>query len=520
VSALRDTGAVLAALGALALLLPLPGMRRPEIARALGAAGLVAGALVVLASLVPGDDARAALDSLESPTRAGAALTAVIVGLVVLVVAVRVIGDRPVVWFVLLAVALPVRVPISVGSLEANLLVPLYGVIALGLATWVWKRLRGSLPAATTFGPTVLTVPLALFVSFVFLSSLWSSDPDEAGIKIACFYAPFTLLYALVVAWWPHARALRALVLVTLAGGVIAAVMALWQFWSGELWWNQTLIQANVYSQFFRVNGFFYDPNILGRYLAMAMLIALAVAWTRRRTGELLALAGATAVMAGGLFVTYSRSSTLMLMVGIVLLAARAAGTRRVLATAAVLLVVVGGITFATSGEVRTAATDMDRLERVSVGRFGLMRGGLTIWADSPVAGTGLGAFAKEFEETLTESERAKIRVVISHNTPVTVLSEGGVIGFALFLALLAGAGWAVVRGSAAQGGGAGWARWTAGAILLGIVIHSLLYAALFEDPFVWVLTAGAVALAALAPGSRADDDPHVSEEPVGVATT
>jgi O-antigen ligase len=357
-------------------------------------------------------------------------------------------------------------------------------------------------------------------VSFVFLSSLWSSDPDEAGIKIACFYAPFTLLYALVVAWWPHARALRALVLVTLAGGVIAAVMALWQFWSGELWWNQTLIQANVYSQFFRVNGFFYDPNILGRYLAMAMLIALAVAWTRRRTGELLALAGATAVMAGGLFVTYSRSSTLMLMVGIVLLAARAAGTRRVLATAAVLLVVVGGITFATSGEVRTAATDMDRLERVSEGRFGLMRGGLTIWADSPVAGTGLGAFAKEFEETLTESERAKIRVVISHNTPVTVLSEGGVIGFALFLALLAGAGWAVVRGSAAQGGAAGWARWTAGAILLGIVIHSLLYAALFEDPFVWVLTAGAVALAALAPGSRADDDPHVSEEPVGVATT
>jgi hypothetical protein len=94
------------------------------------------------------------------------------------------------------------------------------------------------------------------------------------------------------------------------------------------------------------------------------------------------------------------------------------------------------------------------------------------------------------------------------------------VIGFGLFLWLLAGAGWAVVRGSAAQGGPAGWARWTAGAILLGIVIHSLLYAALFEDPFIWVLTAAAVALAALAPRAEDGEDPTVSEEPAGVAAT
>src|SRR5690606_36874735 len=116
-------------------------------------------------------------------------------------------------------------------------------------------------------------------------------------------------------------------------------------------------------------------------------------------------------------------------------------------------------------------------------GRFDLMRGGLTIWSDHPVLGTGVGGCAKEFEDTLTETERAKIRVVISHNTPVTVLSEGGVVGFALFVALLVGTGWSTVRGSRAQGVPDGWARWTIGAILLGIFIHSLLYAALFEDP-------------------------------------
>lgn len=509
----RDAGAIAAALGALALLAPLPAgaSRRREALRVAGALALIAGALVVLASLVPADDARAAVGS---PARAAAMAAAVLAAAGLVAALARLVVARPVAWFALLGVALPIRVPVSLGSLEANLLVPLYLVIAIGVVAWAWGRARGRV-AMPSLGPPAITLPLALFLAWVFASALWSTDPQEAGIKVACFYAPFTILYALVLAFWPHARALAALVVTALAGASVAAALALFQFWSGALWWNDTLIQANVYSRFFRVNGFFYDPNILGRYLAMAMLVALALAWTRRRGPELAGLAAALALMAGGLFVTYSRSSTLMLMIGIVLLSARAAGPRRVAAAAGAALAVAAALTFATSSEVREAATDLDRLERVSEGRFGLMRGGLTIWRGDPVEGTGLGSFAQEFEETLTDSERARIRVVISHNTPVTVLSEGGLIGFALFCWLLGGAGWAAVRGSREQGGGAGWARWCAGAILLGIVAHSLLYAALFEDPFVWVLAAGAVALAASTPARPGGDDrPDPDAEP------
>lgn len=518
-SAVREAAAVLAALGLLALLLPPASARRAEAIRGAGLAAAVAGALVILVSLVPGDDVRQALERLGSPAAGGAAAVGLAVLVAAMVVGVRVIVARPEVWFVLLALALPVRVPVSLGSQDANLLLPLYLVIALGVFAWIWARLSGRVPAAGP-GPRAIAWPLAAFVAFTVASALWSSDPEEAGVKLACFYIPFTILYALVVAWWPHARALRALVVVTLAGGVLAAVLALWQFASEDLWWNATLQQANVYSRFFRVNGFFFDPNILGRYLAMGILVALAVAWVRRGERDLLLLAGATAVMAAGLFVTYSRSSTLMLMLGLALLAARAAGPRRALGVAAALLIVIGGITFAASGNVREAATDLDRLERVSEGRFDLMRGGLTIWRDDPVAGTGVGGFAQEFAQNLTETERARIRVVISHNTPVTVLSEVGLVGFALFLWLVAGAGWAAVRGSRAQGGDEGWARWTAGAILLGIVVHSLFYAALFEDPFVWVLAAGAVALAAApaAGGPRGEtaESPEAAGDPAG----
>lgn len=505
-SALRDAGALVAAAGALALLLPPARMRRAEAIRLAGLVALVAGALLVLGSLVPSDDARSALDSLGSPARAGAAAVGLLALAAVAVVGVRVVVARPTIWFLLLAVALPIRLPVTLGSLEANLLVPLYLLIGLGMVAWLWARLRGRVPAAPT-GPAVLNIPLAAFVAFVLISSLWTVDGDEAGIKMACFYIPFTILYALVIAWWPHGRGLWALVVVTLAGCCVAAAMALWQFQVQEIWWNDTLKQANVYSQFFRVNGFFFDPNILGRYLAIGIVVALAVAWMRRRTWELATLAGIVVLLTAGLFVTYSRSSTLMLMVGIALLAGRAAGARRAVVAAVALLVVIGGLAFATSSNVRHAATSTERLERVSEGRFDLMRGGLTIWSERPVLGTGLGGFAEEFEQTLTEAERAKIRVVISHNTPVTVLSEGGVVGFALFCALLVGAGWATVRGSRGQGGVEGWARWTIGALLLGIVVHSLLYAALFEDPFVWVGAGVAVALAALAPRAPSGDD-------------
>ncbi len=49
------------------------------------------------------------------------------------------LATRTWVWFLLLGLALPIRVPISVGGTDANLLIPLYGVIVLGLITWAWQ---------------------------------------------------------------------------------------------------------------------------------------------------------------------------------------------------------------------------------------------------------------------------------------------------------------------------------------------------------------------------------------------
>ncbi len=493
----RNVAAIAAALGVVGLLAPLP-LLRSEAQRAAALALTLASWGLLLASLVPDGETSAGIDRLSSPATAGAAVAGLIVVLVALGVGVRVVLARPTVWFALLGLTAAIRIPVSIGSEDANLLVPLYAVIVLGLVAWTWGRVRGRIEAAAAEGSPVLALPLAAFTAFLLVSTLWSADPTEAAKKASFFYIPFVLLYVLVVAWWPRGRALGALAVTTVAGATVAGAIGLYQYATQDLWWNQTLQQANVYSRFFRVNGIFFDPNILGRYVAMGILICLALAWVRPRRAELAGLAVAIVVMTGALAVTFSRSSALMLMLGLVMLAARAVGVRRAAITGTALLIVIGGAAVATSSNIRHALTDSQRLERVSEGRFDLMKGGLTIWREEPVAGAGLGGFETRFEETLTPLEQRRVRVVISHNSPITILSEGGVVGFALFLALIGGAGWAVARGSRAQGE-IGWARWTLAAIMAGIALHSLLYAALFEDPFLWIAAAAAVALARIA---------------------
>ncbi len=514
IEAAREVAAVAAAAGVVGLLAPLPALRS-EAQRAGALAVMLVSWGILLASLVPEDDARSGLDRLDSPATAGAAAAAVIAALVVAALLVRAIVARPTIWFVLLGIALPIRIPVSLGSQEGNLLVPLYAVILLGLAAWIWARARGRVATAAPEGPAAVAAPLAAFVAFLLVSTLWSTDPDEAAVKAVFFYLPFTLLYVLALAWWPRGRALAALAVTTIAGGVVAASVALFQYATREIWWNETLQQANVYSRFFRVNGIFFDPNILGRYLALAILAALALAWVRRRPIELWCLALAVPVMSAGMIVTFSRSSTLMLMLGLVLLAVRAVGPAKALGAGAALLIVLGGAAAASSSNIRHAATDGNRLERVSEGRFDLVRGGLTIWRADPVAGAGLGAFERRFEQTLTPVEQRRVRVVISHNAPVTVLSENGVVGFALFVILICSTGWAAVRGSSREGD-IGWARWTLGAMLAGLLVHSLLYAALFEDPFTWVIAAAAVSLAGARPAPVATPQP-TAPQPVPV---
>ena len=126
-------------------------------AAALGAAAVLvlgeprARAIAMLASLVLAVGAIVALkqhaisDGLSG--HGALALAAAVAGLIALAVVTEVIRRRPEAFALLAFAALPFRVPVTIGTENANLLLPLYGVIAAGALAFALRQLR---PAETS----------------------------------------------------------------------------------------------------------------------------------------------------------------------------------------------------------------------------------------------------------------------------------------------------------------------------------------------------------------------------------
>ena len=103
-------------------------------------------------------------------------------------------------WPVLLPLAivaaLPFRVPLHAGGDTANLLVPLYLVIAAGVVFTAAPRLGLALPAPGPRGP--LAWLLAAFVVLYAVQTLYSGDFSK-GLQNVCFFlVPFTVAYRLL----------------------------------------------------------------------------------------------------------------------------------------------------------------------------------------------------------------------------------------------------------------------------------------------------------------------------------
>ena len=203
-----------------------------------------------------------------------------------------------------------------------------------------------------------------------------------------------------------------------------------------------------------------------------------------------------------------------MLMVGLLIMALRMFGWRKALLTAAIMAVLGSGVAIAASSQVRAALTSTERLDKVSEGRFDLVGGGVDIFQEHPVAGGGLGSFAADYSNLLSTKELRKTRVVISHNAPVTILSEEGAVGFGLFVWLCVIATIVGIRATRDRDDDVGVPGAAMLGALVGIFVHALLYSALFEDPYTWVLAAGLVALVARTPNPGDSHPPALLANP------
>ena len=424
---------------------------------------------------------------------------AAVIGGAVVVAALAVLISRRAEALPLLVVAtLPFRVPISAGGDTSNLLVPLYVVVAAGVVAYVAAALRGR-PADPDEPPAGrLEWALMGLILLYAAQSSYSHDFPNALKQIVFFYVPFTLLFVVLrrVRW--TRRLLLACLGLLVALAVVFVAVGLVEYSRRELLLNPKVISANMVETYFRVNSLFFDPSIYGRFLAVVMLAITAAMLATPRRRDVIAAAVALAVLWVGLMTTISQSSIAALLLGLGVIAAVRFSLRRTLVVAGVLVVAAAIFLVAAGNLVRVDLSSSKKADQATTGRYNLVRGGVELFEERPLAGFGPGSFALEYRARQGASSDSAVSA--SHTIPITIAAEQGIFGLLLYLLVLAAAFGRLF----ARGVGESPARLALAACFVALVLHTLLYADFLEDPITWTLLGIGTALAAAGGSGRA----------------
>jgi O-antigen ligase len=436
---------------------------------------------------------------------------AALVGALVAIGALTVLMRRRPDAFPLLAVlALPFRLPISADGRTVNLLLPLYAVVAAGTLAHLLPRMltrsrapRGAGTSASAIyrsGRPLMALDWLLGAAVVLyvLQAIYSADISKAAQNVAFFYLPFGLLYVLMreAPWTPRLVARCFAAAVGLA--VVFAGVGFVEYARKALFLNPKVVESNEFGNYFRVNSLFFDPSIYGRFLALVMiLVTTVVLWARSRREQLLG-AAVLAWLLAGLATSFSQSSIAALLLGLAVLAAwrwDVRGTVYVaVALAAIAAVVVvsapAGLHFGVNGSGGSA-------NNATSGRAKLVSGGLELFADRPFQGFGSGSFEVEYKRHRDGTSQNATSA--SHTIPVTVAAEQGIVGFALYVALIV-----VAFLTLFSGAGRSPPRIAIAACFTALVLHTWVYADFLEDPVTWTLLGIGVALGSLTEGACA----------------
>lgn len=308
--------------------------------------------------------------------------------------------------------------------------------------------------------PTRLDLLLSAFILLFLISGIFS--PFRAMAVSSVGLAALTIYLAFGVTSRVLQRDPRILVQLCwawAAGGALTAIMAIAiHLRTGDPASTATLGQ-----------------NAVGTTMVLTVVVALGLALHTRTAARALAAAISLLATAALLF-TYTRGAWLGLGAGLILLIAfggRRAARAGLLAAVAVVAVGAG-----TGGErsalaVRARSIIVPALHQ---SRIDLLRTGLVIFAHHPFIGTGMNTFPDAYPRYRVPGDVNPLDArPNAHNIIVNMAAEGGVLGLALFVALLAETFRLSWRWQArAPDGTARGLRMALLAALAGILVHQL----------------------------------------------
>ena len=416
-------------------------------------------------------------------------------------------------WQWLLPVAVlacaPARIRVTLSGNTYNLLLPLYVIVAgaavalaaeLLVPAWTAAFRRGrvfegrgrhtgeepQLDVAPDREPPALGFfawPAALLIGWSGLALLWSEDRHKGAIYLLFYMLPLGLIAAGIARLPWRFDWVKILYLELALMALAFAALGIYQYATRTIYWNPKVKVDNAYAPvgwFYRVNSVFYDPSIYGRFLVVAILASVVlVLFEKSRWAWIAALFAAETML--GLVFSFSQSSFFALAIGIavalVVLWRRVAILPLVLAAALLAAVTLG------VPQLRHRVLGKAGISHATGGRSSLVSNGLKVFEHHPLIGVGTGGFAEGYHRISHGARRA------SHTAPITVAAETGIVGLGFLAWLLYGC---VTLPYRRNRGGTPLdrARLAFGLALLTVVVHSLFYNALIEDPVFWAALA------------------------------
>lgn len=313
--------------------------------------------------------------------------------------------------------------------------------------------------------------------------------PDAAAGTLVTALVPFALLFVLLrpAAWTPRLVATCAAVVVGVAVGLVGVAAA--EAATGRLLPAPRVVTDDRLADAFRASSLVFDPDALGRFLAVAALVvAAALLWARR--GRDLAVGSVLLVVLwGGLALTRSAGAAVALLAGLAVLAALRWGVRAGAGVAGALVAAGLAALVVAPGPLRLDQEPVTAADQATSARSAPLRDGAAVALRRPVAGWGSGAVVATLRrERGTSLPRAR---AAARTAPLTVGVEQGALGLAAWLAVLWLAGRRLLAGAGRSAARAGLA-----AAFVALVADALLHGALLEDATTWAVLGAGSALA------------------------
>ena len=381
----------------------------------------------------------------------------------------------------------------QLGSLARLLTVGIIGAALWQL--WIDPRKRQELNLILTH---FLTRALMIYIAVGAISILYSIGPGKTAFEVIRLLTLF-LLYLSICILVERKHVLLPFQVVHWVG-VALVPLAFYEAMTRNFIWRGYLAEGMIA----RVNATFVDPNILARYLVLAIVANLILIYlntgnttkftnTNTKGWTKVVYLGSLLGLLGALAITLSRSGLLTLVIVVILMLILIPRKRMIQPVG--LLGLIGAVILALRPTIwQRVLTFKDGFSALDDMRKYLVKVAWEMFKDHPIMGVGLGGFEKAF---LTQYISLKTKIpdaegaTLSHTTLLTIAAELGLIG----LAALAWVWLALARvlrrlrkAGLDQDGfegylpGVGYFLW-----ITTVFISSQAEARFFEDPIIWI---------------------------------